>query len=392
MAELTSAGLEIQTQDEIRKSIETDQRAEISDRLDLSTSSPLGQANRIVARALAMGEEALAALYMAIDPDSATGDALLRLCALTGTIREPATKSRVSVTINVNPGTYAIGTLFAAPTGRPSDRFVNAEAVVNGGGAAANFAAVFEAVTAGPVQATASTLAIATPVAGWNSIVSHPDATVGEAEETEAALRARRNQEVEAPGSSSTSGIAADILREVPLVETCYVVENDTDAVVDSIPAHAIEVVVYGPAVPTAADDDQVAAQIQASKAAGIGTYGTTSRTILDSEGQSHAIKFTRPVTVTPTIAVTLQYLSSAYAGDSAVKAKIVERAAEVQIPGRDVDWSSVISWCHEVAGVLRVTNVTIAGVSMTNLVVTSRQVASILLANITVSASAGTP
>ena len=98
MADLDSTGLTTATQAEILASIEADERAEISEALDLSTSSPLGQLNRIVSRAVALSEESLAAVYNAIDPDSASGDALFRLRALTGTIREPAQAAEVLFT------------------------------------------------------------------------------------------------------------------------------------------------------------------------------------------------------------------------------------------------------------------------------------------------------
>jgi len=43
--ELTTAGLNVDSFDETLTAIETDQKADISNRLDLSTSSPLGQLN-----------------------------------------------------------------------------------------------------------------------------------------------------------------------------------------------------------------------------------------------------------------------------------------------------------------------------------------------------------
>jgi uncharacterized phage protein gp47/JayE len=114
-AALTPAGLTIDTQAEILAAIEQDQRDEISDSLDQSTSSVLGQVNRLVSRAHRLTQEALAAIYLAADPDSATGAALLALCAITGTEREPATASRCRVTVDLDAGAYAAGALVIAP-------------------------------------------------------------------------------------------------------------------------------------------------------------------------------------------------------------------------------------------------------------------------------------
>lgn len=389
MAELTSTGLETRTQAEILAEIEADQVAEVSPELDLSTSSPLGQINRLFARSVRLAEEALAALYLASDPDSATGDALLRLAALTGTIREAATASRVSVTVDLDAGTYAAGALAAAPAGRPEDRFVNVLEVVAPGG---NVVVVFEAEETGAIQVAANTLEIASPVAGWNSIVSHAAATPGNAIESEAALRARRAAEVESPGSSSVPGIAADLTRTIPDIESVTVIENDTDATVDSIPPFSIECVVYGPAVPTADDDDAVAEQILASKAAGPGTYGTTSRTILDSEGQSHVVRFTRPADVPIVVALTVGVDLTAYAGDAALAAHLAERAEAVYVPGLDASWDQIVEWAREVAGVLRVTAVTVDAVSFGTTAINTRQRATLDAADVTVTSAGATP
>lgn len=384
MAELTSTGLTTRTQSEILDEIEADQRAEISDSLDLSTSSPFGQLNFLLARAIRLVEEGLEALASALDPDSASGDALFRIGALTGTVREAATSSRVEVTCTLAAGTYAAGALAAAPAGRPADRFVSLEEVTTAGG---DVAVVFGAEETGPIQATADTLAIASPVAGWSAIVSHPDATLGQDVEAEGAFRARREREVEAPGSSSAAGIAADLTSNLPLIESVTVVENDTDATVDSIPAHSIEAIVFGPETPTGDDDDAVAEQILASKAAGIGTYGTTSRTVLDSQGISHLVRFTRPAEVTVPIVIGVAVDAETYAGDAAVAEAIADGAAAL-LPGRDVGWSNVAAWAQAVTGVHRLTSLLVSGVSMGTTTITSRQIASITTADVTVSSA----
>lgn len=390
MAELTSTGLETRTQAEILAQIEADQRAEISTSLDQSTSSPLGQVNRLFARSLALSEEALAALYLAVDPDSATGDALDRLAALSGTVREPAQASRIAAVFDLDAGTYAAGTLAAAPTGRPGDRFTNATEITSAGG---NTAVILLAEETGPTVVPANVLEIAGPVSGWNSIVSSEAADVGAARETDAALRQRRTREVESPGSASASGIVADITRTLPLVLSAYTVENDTDSTVDSIPPHSIEVIVFGPDSPTSEDDEAVAAQILASKAAGIGTYGTTSVTVLDDEDQPHLIRFTRPAEVPLTVTLTVQTRAGTYAGDASLAAYLAERAEAELEPGLDVAGSMIAAWAHGVAGVLRVTSVTVnGGAAWAVQTITSRQIATLDAGDVTVTSAGATP
>lgn len=393
MAELTSTGFVTKTQTEIKAEIEARQRADISDRLDVSASSPHGQHNAIVSRAVRLIEETMTALYMAIDPDSATGESLDRVSAITGTTRRAATATRTTVVVNVDPGTYAIGALVAMVDGRPDDRFANVEAVTNGGGAAADVSAVFDALTTGAVSCPSNTLVISGAVSGWNSITSNTEGTQGLEIESDAALRIRRAAEVENPGSTSPSGIAADILENVSEVSSVFVVENDTDATVDSIPPHALEAVVFGPLVPTAADNLAVATQIFASKAGGIGTYGNTAVSVTDTEGQIHVISFTRPVVQDLVIALGVDVISLAYAGDDALKAAIVAAASLAYVPGLDAAGSQIAAWAHGVAGVLRVTSVTIdAGSSFAVTAIDSRSVARIQTANITIVSTGATP
>jgi uncharacterized phage protein gp47/JayE len=394
MAELTSTGLTTKTQEQIKADLEAEQRANISDRLDVSTSSPFGQHNAISSRALRLLEEALAAVYLAMDPDSATGDALDRIAAIAGSIREPATKTRsATVTVNVDAGTYVAGTLVAQVDGQPTSLFENIEDVVNAGPGAANVAVTFDAQNTGPTPCPVDTLVISGAVSGWNSVVNNTEGVLGKNIESDAAFRLRREAEITSPGSASVNGIVADVLRNVPSVDTMSIVENDTDATVDTIPPHAIECVVFGPSSPTAQDDQDVADQIFLSKAAGIGTAGTTTKTVVDSEGQNHSIRFTRPTKVTLTIVITLEYEASAYAGDTTVKEVIAEQAALVLVPGLDGSGSQIASWAHTVAGVLRVTAITInAGSSFGTHALNSRQVGEILTTDVTVTSSAATP
>lgn len=386
MATFDASGLTIATQAEILAEIEAAEIAEIDAGLDLSTSSPIGQINRIVARRLRLLEEALAALFAGLDPDTATGDALLRLCALTGTYREPATASRVVVTCNLDAGTYAAGSLACYPAGRPEDRFVSAEPIMAPGGP---IAVIFDAENTGPIVANAGTL-VPVASAGFNSITSHPDATVGSAIESEAALRLRRAAEVASPGSASVGGIAADLTRSIASIETVQIIANSTDATVDSVPPHSVEAIVYGPASPTAADNDEVAASLFSSIAAGIGTYGNTTRTVYDDEGIAHSISFTRPTDVPITVSITLVRSASGYAGDDAVKEAIA--ALSRVRPGLDASWSAVVAAAQSVPGVLRVSTVNLGAGAFVDVAITTRQIAVFETGTTTVSSSIATP
>lgn len=385
MATFDASGLAISTQAEIEAEIAAAELATISESLDVSTASPIGQINDITARRLRLLEEALEAIVAGMDPDTATGDALIRLCALTGTYREPATSSRLEAVIDLDAGTYAAGDLAVYPTGRPEDRFVNAVEIVTAGGTET---VVFEAESTGPIAVNADDLVLVAS-AGFNSITSSTAATPGNAIETEAALRLRRAEEVAAPGSASINGIRADLTRSVELLEAVTVLENTTDATVDGIPPHGIHVIVYGPAVATSDDDDEVAAAIFASRAAGIATAGSTTRTVYDDEGLGHSVSFTRVSVVTVPVAITLEKTATGYAGDDAVKDAI---AALTFTPGLNAAWARAVMAAMGVAGVLRVSAISLNGVSLTDYAISSTQIARHTTATITVTSATGTP
>lgn len=391
MPTVDSSGLTIRSQAEIQAELEAAQTSEISTSLDLSTSSPLGQLNRLLARAIRKVEEGLEAVYGSLDPDTAVGDGLRRLAALTGTYPEKATATRVSATCNLDAGTYAVGVLVVRPVGRPSDLLRNINTITVG--VTGNVSGIlFDADNPGPISVAANTLEIASPLFGFNSVVSNLAGTTGKPAETDAELRLRRLQEVQSPGSASGSGIVADIARNVAGVISANTIENDTDSIVDTVPPHSIEVVVWGPVSPSTFDNDLVAQQILESKAAGIGTSGNTSRTVLDVEGVAHVINFTRPTAVPFTVAVTVIVDPVLFPGPSTLISKIFDRAQETLFPGLNASWSQVLAWAHEVPGVLRCTTVNLGAGAFTDIAITPRQIATLDALAITVTIINGSP
>jgi uncharacterized phage protein gp47/JayE len=391
MAGLTAEGFEAKSLQAILDEIVALERALISQTLNTSTDSVVGQLNGIFAAKLRELWELSDALYQGFFTDSATGRMLTLRAAITGTTRRAATASRVTATVNVDPGTYAIGALVASVDGSPASRFVNLEAVTNGGAVADDYDVTFECEETGPVIANAGTLTvIAQAVSGWNSVTNADDAVLGEVEETDAELRIRREDELRAAGSTNVDAIRADLLRNVDGVSRVTILENDTGTTdVNGVPGHSIEAIVYGPASPTADDDQAVAEQVFETKAAGIGTYGSTTKTVVDDQGTSHSVKFTRPTSLRAYAWVTIVVDPDTYAGDAAVKAAISAVADDFG-PGNLLRWTRAIGAPYTVAGVLAVTaygqNTTgTPSGSQTDITPTIRQIVSLATADVTV-------
>lgn len=390
MAGLTSTGFEAATLEEIKASIEEDERALISPTLNTSSASVVGQLNGIFASKLREAWELIQAVYNAYFDVSASGYALTLRAALTGTTRRAATYSTVTATVNVDPGTYAAGTLIASVQDSPTSRFVNTAAVVNGGGTAANVDALFTCESTGPVRANAGTLTvIAQAVSGWNSVTNADDATLGQEEESDAELRLRRIAELSAQGSTNADAIRADLLRDVTGVLSVKVLENDTNAIdANSVPPHSVECIVYGPVSPSAADNQLVADTIWSSKAAGTGTSGTTTKTVTDSQGIDHNVSFTRPTALPVYCEIDID-VDDTYGGDTAVKEALVAAADGLE-PGDPLYWSKVIGLVYAVPGVVLVTSFGLSTsgggpFTQTNISPTVRQVVTFGTGDITV-------
>lgn len=294
MSGVTSTGFVAKTVEEVKADIEADLLENLSPALNLSATQPLTQINAAHARQLALLWELGSVAYNGFDRDAAEGRLLDNCGALTGTPRQPARKSTVTVTLNLNAGfSQAAGAMMANVTGQPTTRFVNKTAVATVGADAA-YSAVFEAVDYGPTVANAGTLTqITNPISGWNSITNAEDAEVGALEEEDADYRQRQDDDLTSAGSSTVDAIRSDVL-EVDDVLQAYVFENVTLVTDENgLPGKAIEVVVYDGLTPTA-DDDEIAQAIWNSKPSGAETYGTTSGNAIDSLGITRVVNFSR--------------------------------------------------------------------------------------------------
>jgi uncharacterized phage protein gp47/JayE len=392
--ELTDEGVSIQTVDEIRDEINQQLWADINPGLNLSDTSAIGQTIGILSDKLRECQEMTRAVYESRNRDGATGASLDRIGALTGTEREGAAKSFLTAcTANLDDGFSALaGEMVAHVTGDPTRRFVNVDAIENTSGITDDFSVDFEAEEAGPTVCLSGELeVIAEPLTGWNSITNPTDAEPGQNEEADAVYRARQRDEL-VGGSHTVDAIRVDILRNEALeVEFCKVLENDTDATDgNGLPPKSIMVVAYGPASPSAADVLALATQILASKPAGIETYGTTTKTVTDDQGNDHTIKLTRPTAVPIYLEIDVTVDENfPEDGDTQIAVALAAVGDDTYQPGDDVIASRLKAAAFTVTGVTDVTALRLgtapAPVGTANLTITYLQIATIDTGDITV-------
>lgn len=192
----------------------------------------------------------------------------------------------------------------------------------------------FVAEVAGPLGASAFVLTqIATPISGWLGAANPDSAIPGALQETNAALRVRRDAEVAGSGNGTVDAIRAHLLAVnqtstdpnhlAPTSVT--VLFNDKDVVdpISGLPPHSVECIVQGG---TPAD---IAQAIWDSVDAGTNTYGVNQVSpVVDSEGNAQTVSWTRPVAKLIYVAGTIEYDPSKWPTDGTAPALVAAAGA----------------------------------------------------------------
>lgn len=153
---------------------------------------------------------------------------------------------------------------------------------------------VFVASVTGQVAAPAGSLInIDTPINGWSSLYNLKPGDIGNDVESDIALRLRQASSVRSTGSATVEAIKAKLLANVPSVVSVQIYENRTLITnADGAPGKSYETVIVG------GTDSVIAEQIWLTKPAGIETYGNETIAVVDSNGDSQNVSFSRPVAV----------------------------------------------------------------------------------------------
>lgn len=348
---VTPDGFVVKPLDVILEEINDQQLAEIDPGLDQDPRSPLQQVNQGHGAQLADVWELMGAVYASQYPDSANDASLDNVSSITGTTRDANTKTTVEgVLVTLAPNSGLPAGSVANLISQPNSRFLSDVEVplsVPGG----VFPVDFTAESAGATVVIPGQLAeIAEPVVGWTA-VSNPIAGVtGTETETDAELREKRIDELEAQGSTNVNSIRADLLR-VESVADAVVFENDRDVANfygRGLPPHSVYAVLRGGA---AAD---IAQALFDTKAAGIFTHGGETEAVLDSMGISHDMHFDFATELIFFAALTVEtdpLVFDTVNGPDAIKAAISDYVNALDI-GDDVIYDTVKASYTPVPGV----------------------------------------
>ena len=294
--EFDREGINVDTQADIYNRIADGFRDIYGADINLDQNSPDGQRVGIFAKEILDIESFASLLYSQLDIDTTFGTFLDVLLKITGIARMPASRSSATLTITSDRNTtLPVNYTVADTTGQQWVTTVENTLVV-GDNTVSVVAEEFGAKEAAPGTITEAV----TIVLGVTNITNPAAAVLGLDEETDEAVRIRRNRSLENAAYSTLGGAVAKLL-ELNGVTGLAAYENDTsvqDTVRDIAP-HTIWFVIAG------GENAEIAEVLAKNKTGGTGIKGDTevvyTETIIRPDATSivinHQLRFDRPTT-----------------------------------------------------------------------------------------------
>lgn len=344
MTEVTSLGFLRTRLDERYEQLKEAVRAIFGEDIDLDPDSIDGQTLGIFAEAISNLDQLAEDTYNSFNPQSATGAALARLVQLNGIRQLTGAYSLVDLLCGGTTGTLIpAGSLVKSATTGYEFQTIN-DATIGGDGTVVVPARAQEY---GSTAALAGTLTkISTPWYGWQTVTNPSDAVIGRAQETDEQLRIRRRRSTSTPATAIVDSMRG-ALSNLNGVLQAEVYENYTGAVDSNGQiAHSIYCVVEG------GDEQEIWDTIFAKKSAGCDMVGTSVGTTLDSYGNPHQIKFSRPTDVNVYVVINLAIRAGwPTDGVQRIQDAIVAWSASGQSIGEEVIQSRIFEPVNSVPG-----------------------------------------
>lgn len=302
--------------------------------VDLDADTQDGQLIAIFAQAISDVNAQAIATYNQFNPNTAVGVGLDSAVKTNGIERQEATNSTADLVLIGQAGTVINNGIASDDAG--TNWLLPEQVVIPVSGEITVTATAGEV---GDIEASPNTITqIVTPTLGWQSVNNPNQAVVGVAVETDAQLRTRQARSTELASVSLWEGIIASLLN-LEGVTRVSGVKNDEDASSDEgVPGHTVAMIVDG------GDVDEIGKTIFLKKGEGVGTFGTTQTTYIDTYGFPNVIKFSRPTIVN--VYVTLNITpASAYLSTAAdeIKSRIADYINSLAI-GEDVNIARVLA------------------------------------------------
>lgn len=287
-------GLQTATQAELVAQFTTDFQAIYGADINLDPDSPDGQLMMIFIQAVLDLEDLITQVYNMFDPDNAIGVVLDQRVAINGIQRQAGTFTVTNITVATNQSVNLYGLdqtvqpvfTVADASGNKYQLQTTHLAFNPGGGGSA---ILFQAMNPGALTPTPNTITVPITIILGVVSVNNPTVatTIGINEETDAALRVRRQQSVSLASQGYLAGLLA-ALENIPGMSSVFVYENVTGTTDgDGVPGHSIWVIVSG-----TADPDLIAQAIYNKRNAGCGMFGAQTDLVLQADGSYFLISW----------------------------------------------------------------------------------------------------
>lgn len=271
--------------------------------IDLTPGSPDGQMMMIFIQSVLDVEQLLMQVYSGMDPNNAVGVTLDQRVAINGIQRQAGTFTVTNITLVVSQSVNLFGLdQVAQPVYTVADNAGNQWQLqfTQEGLAAGTQILSFQASTPGALTTIPNTITNQVTIVLGIDSVNNPTlyTTLGINEESDAALKIRRQISVSLPSQGYLAGLLA-ALENIPGVSFAFVEENTTGSTnADGVPGHSIWVIVSGSG--TAAS---IANAIYIKRNAGCGMYassfaGAQSFVITQADGSPFTVYWDDVVTV----------------------------------------------------------------------------------------------
>ena len=286
--------------------------------INLESSTPDGQMLGIFVQTVLDLQDLVLQVYNNFDPDNALGRVLDQRVAINGIQRQGGTYTITDVTITLSASANLYGLdqedeeiYTVADNAGNQFQLITTQLGLGIGAHVLSF----QAVDAGEVLTVPNTITVPITVVLEVSAINNPSTytTLGENEESDAALKVRRQVSVSLASQGYYQGLLA-ALQNINGVSDAFVYENLTNATdVDGVPGHSIWVIVGGSGL-----DSEIAEAIYTKRNAGCGMYGSTSYVYTQVDGSPFEIFWDTVLTQNLFIKFTATSINSTNAPDLA--------------------------------------------------------------------------
>lgn len=286
--------------------------------INVDSNSPDGEWLNIFALSNEDIEQLCVSIYDSFDPNQAVGVALDALCQLNSSslTRKGGIFTQVVVDVVAN-ASFNLNGLDTSSPYTASDQNGNLFYLISSTTVSATTNALnFQSATIGFIQVLPNTITIPVTIIAGVVSVNNPSSPyqIGSNQETDAQLRIRRSQSTAIPSQGFNQSLYGGLLQIEGLTQAVVYENTTTVSALTVVPAHSIWVICEG------GSNDDIADTIYKYRNAGCGMYGTTTVSVMQSDGSSFNISFSLAVDQPLYLSLTVSSLSGGSIDTAALK------------------------------------------------------------------------